>query len=159
MAITIREAADKLKISKQAVQNRIKEIPSFRDDYITKVGNRFEISDEGYSILEHFDKENHQKRQEKSDNKNGNVVDKQMLDVLAEQLKVKDKQIAELNKALDQQQQLSLLTTQENRQLKEKVDKLGGYLTADKEDEEKTKEPKQVHKKPVGFWGKLFGKK
>nr|WP_238331717.1 DUF536 domain-containing protein [Fructilactobacillus sanfranciscensis] len=48
--------------------------------------------------MESFDKENYQKRQDKNDN----VVDKQMLDVLAEQLRVKDQQIAELNKALDQ---------------------------------------------------------
>lgn len=75
-------------------------------------------------MLESFDKENYQKRQDKNDN----VVDKQMLDVLAEQLRVKDQQIAELNKALDQQQQISLITTQENRQLKEKINELGGYL-------------------------------
>ena len=37
-------------------------------------------------MLESFDKENYQKRQDKNDN----VVDKQMLDVLAEQLRVKD---------------------------------------------------------------------
>ncbi|WP_404282044.1 hypothetical protein [Fructilactobacillus sanfranciscensis] len=41
-------------------------------------------------MLENFDKENYQKRQDKNDN----VVDKQMLDVLAEQLRVKDQQIA-----------------------------------------------------------------
>ena len=37
-----------------------------------------------------------------------------MLDILAEQLRVKDQQIAELNKALDQQQQLSLITPRES---------------------------------------------
>ncbi|WP_395349987.1 DUF536 domain-containing protein [Fructilactobacillus sanfranciscensis] len=105
-------------------------------------------------MLESFDKENYQKRQDKNDN----VVDKQMLDVLAEQLRVKDQQIAELNKALDQQQQLSLITTQENRQLKEKVNELGGYLNSDNREVDKTKEPTQVHKEQVGFWGRLFDK-
>ena len=104
-------------------------------------------------MLESFDKENYQKRQDKNDN----VVDKQMLDVLAEQLRVKDQQIAELNKALDQQQQLSLITTQENRQLKEKINELGGYLNSDNREVDKTKEPTQVHEQ-VGFWGRLFGK-
>lgn len=105
-------------------------------------------------MLESFDKENYQKHQDKNDN----VVDKQMLDVLAEQLRVKDQQIAELNKALDQQQQLSLITTQENRQLKEKVNELGGYLNSDNREVDKTKEPTQVHKEQVGFWGRLFDK-
>lgn len=105
-------------------------------------------------MLESFDKENYQKRQDKNDN----VVDKQMLDVLAEQLRVKDQQIAELNKALDQQQQLSLITTQENRQLKEKVNELGGYLNSDNREVDKTKEPTQVHEEQVGFWGRLFDK-
>ena len=105
-------------------------------------------------MLESFDKENYQKRQDKNDN----VVDKQMLDVLAEQLRVKDQQIAELNKAGDQQQQLSLITTQENRQLKEKVNELGGYLNSDNREVDKTKEPTQVHKEQVGFWGRLFDK-
>ncbi|NDR60576.1 DUF536 domain-containing protein [Fructilactobacillus sanfranciscensis] len=105
-------------------------------------------------MLESFDKENYQKRQDKNDN----VVNKQMLDILAEQLRVKDQQIAELNKALDQQQQLSLITTQENRQLKEKVNELGGYLNSDNREVDKTKEPTQVHKEQVGFWGRLFDK-
>ena len=105
-------------------------------------------------MLESFDKENYQKSQDKNDN----VVDKQMLDVLAEQLRVKDQQIAELNKALDQQQQLSLITTQENRQLKEKINELGGYLNSDNREVDKTKEPTQVHEEQVGFWGRLFGK-
>lgn len=105
-------------------------------------------------MLESFDKENYQKRQDKNDN----VVDKQMLDVLAEQLRVKDQQIAELNKALDQQQQLSLITTQENRQLKEKINELGGYLNSDNREVDKTKEPTQVHEEQVGFWGRLFCK-
>nr|WP_238331788.1 DUF536 domain-containing protein [Fructilactobacillus sanfranciscensis] len=104
--------------------------------------------------MESFDKENYQKRQDKNDN----VVNKQMLDILAEQLRVKDQQIAELNKALDQQQQLSLITTQENRQLKEKVNELGGYLNSDNREVDKTKEPTQVHKEQVGFWGRLFDK-
>ncbi|POH13071.1 hypothetical protein BGL41_05255 [Fructilactobacillus sanfranciscensis] len=98
-------------------------------------------------MLESFDKENYQKRQDKNDN----VVDKQMLDVLAEQLRVKDQQIAELNKALDQQQQLSLITTQENRQLKEKINELGGYLNSDNREVDKTKEPTQVHEEQVGL--------
>lgn len=105
-------------------------------------------------MLESFDKENYQKRQDKNDN----VVDKQMLDVLAEQLRVKDQQIAELNKALDQQQQLSLITTQENRRLKEKINELDGYLNSDNREVDKTKEPTQVHEEQVGFWGRLFGK-
>lgn len=105
-------------------------------------------------MLESFDKENYQKRQDKNDN----VVNKQMLDILAEQLRVKDQQIAELNKALDQQQQLSLITTQENRQLKEKVNELGGYLNSDNREVDKTKEPTQVHEEQVGFWGRLFDK-
>lgn len=154
MAITIRQAADKLKISKQAVQNRIKDINGFRRRYVTKVGNRFEISEEGFKILKDFEKGSNQKRQSKNDN----VFDKQKIGFLVEQLRVKDKQIADLNKALDHQQQLSLMTTQENRQLKEQVDELGGYLDSNNSEIGKTNEPSKVHEKQVGFWGKLFGK-
>ncbi len=153
---TIRQLSEEFKLSKQAINQRINSINGFRSKHTYKVKNHLEIDNQGVKMLANFDK---QKRQERQPNRQAeNDKDKNIDQILLKQLDVKDQQIAELNKALDQQQQLSLITTQENRQLKEKVNELGGYLNSDNREVDKTKEPTQVHKEQVGFWGRLFDK-
>lgn len=49
---------------------------------------------------------------------------------MLKQLDVKDQQISKLQKSLDQQQQLQLATLAENRQLKDRVQKLSSLLGA-----------------------------
>lgn len=130
---TIRQLSDELKLSKQAINQRISSIKDFRSKYTHKVKNHLEIDDQGVKILANFDKQkrqdqqaNRQERQaenDKQDKRNININD-----VLLKQLDVKDQQISKLQKALDQQQQLQLAALAENRQLKDHIQKLSGLL-------------------------------
>jgi len=130
---TIRQISEELKLSKQAINQRISSINGFRSKHTHKVKNHLEIDEQGVKMLANFDKQtrkyqqkNRQARQvenEKQDKKKTNIDD-----VLLKQLNVKDQQIANLQQALDQQQKLQMATVAENHQLKEHVQKLSGLL-------------------------------
>lgn len=120
---TIRQLSDELKLSKQAINQRISSIKDFRSKYIHKVKNHLEIDDQGVKILANFDKQKRQAENDKQDKRDININD-----VLLKQLDVKDQQISKLQKALDQQQQLQLAALAENRQLKDHIQKLSGLL-------------------------------
>ncbi|ANZ68733.1 DUF536 domain-containing protein [Secundilactobacillus paracollinoides] len=133
MGKTIRQISEELKLSKQAINQRISSINGFRSKHTHKVKNHLEIDEQGVKMLANFDKQtrkyqqkNRQSRQvenEKQDKKKTNIDD-----VLLKQLNVKDQQIANLQQALDQQQKLQMATVAENHQLKEHVQKLSGLL-------------------------------
>lgn len=120
---TIRQLSDELKLSKQAINQRISSIKDFRSKYTHKVKNHLEIDDQGVKILANFDKQKRQAENDKQDKRDININD-----VLLKQLDVKDQQISKLQKALDQQQQLQLAALAENRQLKDHIQKLSGLL-------------------------------
>lgn len=123
---TIRQLSEELKLSKQAINQRINSINGFRSKHTYKVKNHLEIDNQGVKMLANFDK---QKRQERQPNRQAeNDKDKNIDQILLKQLDVKDQQIANLQQALDQQQKLQIATVAENHRLKEHVQKLSGLL-------------------------------
>ena len=123
---TIRQLSEELKLSKQAINQRINSINGFRSKHTYKVKNHLEIDNQGVKMLANFDK---QKRQERQPNRQAeNDKDKNIDQILLKQLDVKDQQISKLQKSLDQQQQLQLATLAENRQLKGHIQELNGLL-------------------------------
>ena len=123
---TIRQLSEELKLSKQAINQRINSINGFRSKHTYKVKNHLEIDNPGVKMLANFDK---QKRQERQTNRQAeNDKDKNIDHILLKQLDVKDQQISKLQKSLDQQQQLQLATLAENRQLKNHIQELSGLL-------------------------------
>ncbi|MGA3272660.1 MULTISPECIES: DUF536 domain-containing protein [Lactiplantibacillus] len=126
MGKTIRQLSEELKLSKQAINQRINSINGFRSKHTYKVKNHLEIDNQGVKMLANFDK---QKRQERQPNRQAeNDKDKNIDQILLKQLNVKDQQIANLQQALDQQQKLQIATVSENHRLKEHVRKLSGLL-------------------------------
>jgi len=123
MPKTIRELADELKLSKQAINQRINSINGFRSKHTYKVKNHLEIDDRGVKVLANFDMQKRQQNQQDKNDKNENINH-----ILLKQLDVKDQQIANLQQALNQQQKLQIATVAENHQLKEHVRKLSGLL-------------------------------
>ncbi|KRL64763.1 hypothetical protein FC95_GL000001 [Lentilactobacillus kefiri DSM 20587 = JCM 5818] len=121
---TIRQLSEELKLSKQAINQRINSINGFRSKHTYKVKNHLEIDNQGVKLLANFDKQKRQERQPNQQDKNDKNVDH----ILLKQLDVKDQQIANLQQALDQQQKLQIATVAENHQLKEHVRKLSGLL-------------------------------
>ena len=123
---TIRQLSEELKLSKQAIKQRINSINGFRSKHTYKVKNHLEIDNQGVKMLANFDK---QKQQERQTNRQAETdKDKNIDHILLKQLDVKDQQIANLQQALDQQQKLQIATVAENHQLKEHVRKLSGLL-------------------------------
>ena len=117
---TIRQLSEELKLSKQAINQRINSINDFRSKHTYKVKNHLEIDNQGVKMLANFDK---QKRQERQTNRQAeNDKDKNIDHILLKQ------QIANLQQALDQQQKLQIATVSENHRLKEHVRKLSGLL-------------------------------
>jgi len=123
---TIRQLSEELKLSKQAINQRINSLNGFRSKHTYKVKNHLEIDNQGVKLLVNFDKQKRQERQPNRQDKNdkGENIDH----ILLKQLDVKDQQIANLQQALDQQQKLQIATVAENHQLKEHVRKLNGLL-------------------------------
>lgn len=123
---TIRQLSEELKLSKQAINQRINSINGFRSKHTYKVKNHLEIDNQGVKMLANFGKQKRQDRQPNQQDKNDN--EENIDHILLKQLDVKDQQIAKLQQALDQQQKLQIATVAENRQLKEHVRKLSVLL-------------------------------
>ena len=123
---TIRQLSEELRLSKQAINQRINSINGFRSKHTYKVKNHLEIDNQGVKLLADFDKQKRQERQQNQQDKNDN--EENIDHILLKQLDVKDQQIAKLQQALDQQQKLQIATVAENRQLKEHVRKLSVLL-------------------------------
>ena len=123
---TIRQLSEELKLSKQAINQRINSINGFRSKHTYKVKNHLEIDNQGVKLLANFDKQKRQERQQNQQDKNDN--NENIDHILLKQLDVKDQQIANLQQALDQQQKLQIATVSENHRLKEHVRKLSGLL-------------------------------
>ncbi|GEK29549.1 hypothetical protein LSI01_18600 [Furfurilactobacillus siliginis] len=123
---TIRQLSEELKLSKQAINQRINSINGFRSKHTYKVKNHLEIDNQGVKLLANFDKQKRQERQQNQQDKNDK--NENIDHILLKQLDVKDQQIANLQQALDQQQKLQIATVTENHRLKEHIRKLSGLL-------------------------------
>lgn len=146
MAKTIKQIADELGVSKTSVMNKIDNL-GLRSS-LRKIANQFAIDDEQEMLIKSAFS------QKESQTKNANPVGdssqtlrllSDMVCVLSEQLKEKDKQIERLQtelenaqKSVDQAQQLHAMTEQKIRLLEQK-------------EQEETEE---IHKKPWWKFGK-----
>lgn len=111
---TIKQIAEELGVSKQAVHQKRKSklLSSSLQPFTSIVDGTVYISIDGQNLLKQaFNQDNNKTVDDKlSSTVDSNVytVLKQTIDILTLQLESKDKQIAELQKLLDQQQQLQL---------------------------------------------------
>lgn len=111
---TIKELAEEFHVSKQAIRKRLTD--DFRANYVqTVTANGVEtlvVTYEGYLLLnQHFSSGNNTGNQQKTVASN---TENQIIDLLHEQIKEKDIQIKQMQRLLDQQQQLTL---QANKQI------------------------------------------
>lgn len=116
MSKTIKQIADELGVSKQAVhqKRKSKTLSTALQPFTSIVDGVIYISIDGEKLLKQaFNKNNNKQVDDnKSSTVDSNVDDniysilKETIDNLKQQLEIKDKQISELQKLLDQQQQL-----------------------------------------------------
>lgn len=130
---TIKQLSDELGVTKPGLRKQMND--SFRKRYTTVTGNRILISEAGAKVLrEHFENSKEEtKEKPETETKNSNqkqaktVSDEssnavltakdETITLLKEQLKAKDDQIANMQKLMDQNQQLLLNTQSENKHL------------------------------------------
>lgn len=118
---TIKELAEEFHVSKQAIRKRLS--ADFRENYVQTVTRNgvktLVVSYKGYWLLrQHF----------LGSNTTGNQVEtvtsndeNSIIDFLHEQLQEKDTQIKQMQKLLDQQQQLTLQANQQIEKLQEQL--------------------------------------
>ena len=128
MPKTIRELADEFGVSKQAIRKRLD--ANFRANYVKTVTRNgvqtLVVTNSGYLLLKrHFGGGNNQKREGGSFTSNTGNRNQETIELLNQQLTIKDSQIKEkdeqlksMQKLLDQSQQLQLLSKNESTGLK-----------------------------------------
>lgn len=122
---TIKQLSDELEVTKPGIRKLMNS--SFRKRYTTVTGNRILINEAGAKVIrEHFGnqkpetKDSFQKQtQTVSSNDDDKVLKakNETIALLKVQLKAKDDQIANMQKLMDQNQQLLLNTQSENKHL------------------------------------------
>lgn len=122
---TIKQLSDELGVTKPGIRKLMNS--SFRKRYTTITGNRILINEAGAKVIRgHFGnhktetKDSSQKqKQTVSSNDNDKVLNakNETIALLKAQLKAKDDQIANMQKLMDQNQQLLLNTQSENKHL------------------------------------------
>ena len=145
--MTVSEIAEVLGLSRQAINNRVKELP---EEDITKNDKGVTVvTRSGLIKLEEIYKKTIFEDEPVSDE----VKQRELMEILVdeknaeiirlyEQLKAKDKQLSEKDKQLDQQQQLTLQAMKDQETLQLELDQ--------------AKQEVQASKK--GFFARLFGK-
>ena len=141
MPKTIRELADELKVSKQTIQYHYQRLPtknrqkdSQGKNMISLTAERI-IRDKVAKPLVANTQQTGSKKVTKTSKENNELIAtlrREIEDLKSQrdkQLATKDRQINNLTKLLDQQQQLQLATVADNRRLKDHVQKLSGQLT------------------------------
>ncbi|MHC5375792.1 DUF536 domain-containing protein [Enterococcus sp. LJL120] len=126
---TIKELADEIGVSKTAIHKKIDE--NFKRKHFTKNGNRFLIDSVGQSIIKSMFIEKNQEEQKLKVSDIDNPDNQQVIDlvsVLNARLIVADKQnenyskqVDDLKKLLDQQQQLTLQANKQIEQLQSQL--------------------------------------
>ncbi|MDM8332531.1 DUF536 domain-containing protein [Limosilactobacillus pontis] len=130
---TIKDLADELGVTKPGIRKLLTD--SFRKQYTETTGNKILINNAGARIIrKHFEnskpkteqkplsetKNGYQKQPETVSNSPENTVisaKDETIKLLKEQLKAKDDQLANMQKLMDQNQQLLLHTQEENKHL------------------------------------------
>lgn len=114
---TIKQIAEELNISKQAVRKRVNQLPT--NCYHSGINRTILINEEGQRLL---GLKVSTKYQPKVDTEVDTLVEilKEQLQDTREQLKIKDKQIEELHQLLDQSQKLHAISEQKIKALEEK---------------------------------------
>ncbi|MCT3580866.1 DUF536 domain-containing protein [Levilactobacillus brevis] len=147
MPKTIRELADELKVSKQTIQYHYQRLPAKNrqkdnqgTNMISLTAERI-IRDKVAKPLVAKTQQTGSKKVTKTSKENNELIatlrreiedlkfqrDKQLA-TKDQQISSKDRQLDHLTKLIDQQQQLQLAIVTENRQLKEHVQKLSGFV-------------------------------
>lgn len=175
MKKTIKEIADELDVSYQAVSKKISSIDNFKSKYVTRDNkNRMVINEQGFKVLSSYYKElPDEPMQKNAEDVNTDtpretispysILDSQLkakdkqLKEKDQQLKAKDKQINKLSDLLDHSQQLQLQTTKDNQSLKEQLNLFLENNSDDtKENKDEIKEKEQPKK---SFFNKIFHRK
>lgn len=130
---TIKELADELGVTKPGIRKLL--TTNFREQYTETSGNRILISSAGAKVIrKHFENSESKTDQKQfSETKNGSQKQTETLSddlqnavisakdetikLLKEQLQAKDAQLANMQKLMDQNQQLLLHTQEENKHL------------------------------------------
>lgn len=156
MKKTIKELADELGVSKQAIQKRVNNLPINQQP--TKVGGKYLLSETTSDLIRLHYKSYSDSYNNEDQPRNDKVVDNGLSDVVADlkadkvelfnSLKEKDKQIASMQKLLDQQQ---VLTLQANKKIAELETTLTDFDSTKEEDQSESEPQKK------SFWSKLFG--
>lgn len=149
---TIKELAEEIGISKQAVWQKIKkESSTDLQQFMTKKGNTIYVSSYGQKIIKSmFNREN--ENVSVKENINVDVNELTFLKELVYELQSEKK---ELYKLLDQQQQLTL---QANQQIEKLQEQLQLSYTENSSEEESTSDMKEVNQAPTNekkwwqFW-------
>ena len=127
MSKTIRELADEFGVSKQAIRKKLD--ANFRANYVQTVTRNgvqtLVVANSGYLLLKkHFDGGNNQEPREKAFTSNAGNRNTDTIELLNQQLAIKDSQIKEkdeqlksMQKLLDQSQQLQLMTEKKVEEL------------------------------------------
>lgn len=141
---TIKELAEEFHVSKQAIRKRLTD--DFRANYVqTVTANGVEtlvVTYEGYLLLnQHFSSGNNTGNHQKTVASN---TENQIIDLLHEQVKEKDIQIKQMQRLLDQQQQLTL---QANKQI-ERLEAQERLTAVSEEQTDKESSTKQTAPKP-----------
>lgn len=140
MTKTIRELANELKVSKQTIQYHYQRLPAKNQQKNSQGSNLISPTAERIirgkvaKPLVTNDQQTSSKKATKTSTENNEIIAtlrREVADLKSQrdkQLATKDRQINNLTKLLDQQQQLQLTTVAENRQLKERLQKSGGSI-------------------------------
>ena len=170
MDMTIKQLANRLKISRPTVEVRMNHIPNFRKQYTSKHGNKIMINDLGCKLIAKTKAAPHRKRTHQASRQHDPVVLKVLHGQTANQhaiIKDQSQTIQKLTKLLDQQQQLQLSTQSENKHLKRRVKKLTHVSTQNNviglnhkrlSDVGHVSKPRRSKPKKTGFWSRFFGK-
>lgn len=170
---TVSELAEILGVSRQAVNNRVKNLPE----------EDLEKNEKGVTVVKRSGliklEEIYKKTIFEDDPIDEETKQRELLEILVdeknteitrlyeqlkakdvqlaakdEQLRVKDVQIGEKDKQLDQQQQLTLAAMEDTKRLQIELNEAKAEV---EEIQTKVEETPQVEKK--GFWGRMFGAK
>lgn len=160
---TIKEVAEMLTVSKSAIRKYMTD--DFRKKYTHQSGNRILISEAGLSELKQRIK--HQSTQTSTQtnvhqdaNRTQTVDDAALYKDLESQLRVKDEQIANLHKLLDQAQQLHLIAESKIKRLEgsepEEPTEEKAASTPEQSQSEDSSEPNQEPVKRQSWLRRLF---
>ena len=133
MPKTIKELANELKVSKQTIQYHYQRLPTKNRQKDRQGTNMISLTAERI-IRDKVAKPlvaNNQQTGSKESNELIATLRREVTDLKSQrdkQLATKDRQIDNLTKLIDQQQQLQLTTVEENRELKAHIQKISGLL-------------------------------